>query len=175
MGKHENTYARVERDFYPTPPWATATLGEHIELHGKHVWECACGDGRMAEALKTAGARVYATDIVDRGYGESNGVLDFLADQTPQLSFDGIVTNPPFGLRGKLAAAFIATGLRRIGDDGFLALLLPVDFDSAKTRAAFFADCPQFVGKIVLTRRIKWFQHPTKPNRHPKENSAWFL
>jgi hypothetical protein len=38
-----------------------------------------------------------------------------------------------------------------------LALLLPVDFDSAKTRARFFADCHDYVGKIVLLKRIKWF------------------
>jgi hypothetical protein len=31
MGKH-GSHTRVPRDFYPTPPWVTAALAEHIEL-----------------------------------------------------------------------------------------------------------------------------------------------
>jgi hypothetical protein len=59
--------------------------------------------------------------------------------------------------------------------DGFLALLLPADYDSAKTRTVLFGSCSRFVGKIVLTRRIKWFEHADKARMTPKENSAWFL
>ena len=174
MGKHETGYVRVERDFYPTPAWVTATLLDLIDIRSKHIWEPACGDGRMAEPLKTAGARVFSTDIEDRGYAAFDGVFDFLSKQDPGLSFDGLITNPPFGHRGRLAKAFIEIGLHRMRD-GFLALLLPADFDSAKTRTRLFGSSPQFVGKIVLTRRVKWFENPTKPKMEPKENSAWFL
>jgi hypothetical protein len=177
MGKHETSYARVPKDFYPTPAWVVGALAEHVDLEGQRVWECACGDGRMAEALKSFGAAVYATDIADRGYSGFDAVLDFTsAQQHPKLPrVDGIVTNPPFGPRGKLAEAFIAAGLRGIGGGRFLALLLPNDFDSAKTRAAFFGGCPHFAGKITLTKRVKWFEHPSKAAMSPKENSAWFL
>jgi hypothetical protein len=174
MGKHERSYARIERDFYPTPPWVTATLVEYIDIAGKDILEPACGDGRMSDALIAAGARVYSTDIEDRGYNGLDGLFDFTTSAQFANSFDGIITNPPFGPRGKLAEAFIETGLRCMGS-GFLALLLPADFDSAKTRARLFGNCPQFAAKIVLTRRIKWFEHSSKPNRQPKENSAWFL
>jgi hypothetical protein len=175
VGKHETGYARIPRDFYPTPAWVTNALADLVNVRGKHIWECACGDGRMSEPLKAAGAQVFSSDIVDRGYVALNLLCDFLTNEGPlRPSFDGIITNPPFGLRGKLAEAFMETGLRRMGE-GFLALLLPADFDSARTRARLFGDCPQFAGKIVLTRRVKWFEHPTKPNRQPKENSAWFL
>ena len=101
-------------------------------------------------------------------------MLDFLSQREPGLCFDGLITNPPFGHRGRLAKAFIEIGLHRMRD-GFLALLLPADFDSAKTRTGLFGSSPQFVGKIVLTRRIKWFEHPTGRKAAPKENSAWFL
>ena len=84
-------------------------------------------------------------------------------------------TNPPFGLQGRTAVAFIERGLQRLPKLETLALLLPCDFYFGKTRTPLFRDCPHFVGKIVLTRRIKWFEHPTKPNMSPKENSAWFL
>jgi hypothetical protein len=137
VGKHETGYARVERDLYPTPPWVIAALAEHVDLHGLTVWEPACGDGRMVEALRAAGcASVYASDIAD--HGTADEVLDFLSAQMPKLERppDAMITNPPFGQGGKLATAFIEAGLTRIRQHGgLLALLLPCDFDSAKTRA----------------------------------------
>jgi hypothetical protein len=177
MGKHETGYARVERDHYPTPSWVvTEALAEHVDLAGMRVWECACGDGRMAEALKAAGASVNASDIENRGYIGSDALLDFVAGQHPSTArFSAIVTNPPFGPRGKLAEQFIAVGLQQLTDFGFMALLLPVDFDSAKTRARFFAGCPHFAGKIILTKRIVWFANSDPQRENPKENSAWFL
>jgi len=175
MGKHETGYVRVERDFYPTT-WTTAALTEVVDVVGKRIWESACGDGRMSKALIASGARVYSTDITDHGYTGLNGLFDFtLFDQDPpSFAHAAVITNPPFGPRGRLAEAFIRAGLHHLGD-GFLALLLPADFDSAKTREPLFGGCLWFAGKIVLTRRIKWFEHPDKPNRQPKENSAWFL
>ena len=136
MGKHETGYARVERDLYPTPAWVVAALAEHVELRGATVWECACGDGRMAEALRAAGcARVYATDVVDRG-GQDE-VLDFLSAQIPKLARpDLIATNPPFGQGGRLATAFIEAGLSRLPTGAVLALLLPCDFDWEKPAPA---------------------------------------
>jgi hypothetical protein len=177
MGKHETGYARVERDLYPTPPWVVSALAEHVDLRGLTVHEPACGDRRMAEALLLAGcARVYTSDIVDYGAGQ-NEVLDFLSAQMPNLEQppDAIITNPPFGQGGRLATAFIEVGLRRLPVGATLALLLPCDFDSAKTRARYFGDCPEFVGKIVLRKRIVWFQRDDGICEAPKENHAWFL
>jgi hypothetical protein len=164
----------MDRDWYPTPPWVTETLASLISIQGKTVWESACGDGRMSEALVAAGAQVFSSDIVDRGYRAFDRKFDFISSCASPLLFDAVITNPPFGRQGRLAERFIAAGIQRI-EGGFLALLLPADFDSAKTRAELFGRCPQFVGKLVLTRRIKWFEHPTKPAMQPKENSAWFL
>jgi hypothetical protein len=174
MGKHETGFARVERDFYPTPSWVTEALGEHVDLAGKRVWEPACGDGRMSEVLKALGASVFSSDVEDRGYSGTDALLDFLVARPPQR-FDGIVTNPPYGLRAKLAEKFIQTGLRHIADGGFLALLLSIDFDSATRRPRFFADCPAFTGKIVLTERVVWYANPDPRRENPKENTAWFI
>ena len=177
MGKHGTEYARVERDLYPTPHWVVMeALAEHVDLRGLTAWDCASGDGSMVQALRLAGcARVYATDIVDRG--EQDEVLDFLSAQTPKLErpTDLICTNPPFGHGGRLATAFIEEGLRRMGDRGILALLLPCDFDSAKTRVRYFGDCPDFVAKIVLRQRVVWFKRDDGIREAPRENSAWFL
>jgi len=124
----------------------------------------------MARALEAAGASVTAFDIADYGYG---GVRDFLRDEFPE-KFDGTISNPPYGPRGKTAEAFIETGIRRLRN-GFLAFLLPADFDSAVTRRRFFDECAAFTAKIVLTGRDKWFQNPANSKVTPKENSAWFL
>jgi predicted RNA methylase len=180
MGKHETGYARVERDNYPTPAWVIEALAEHVCLRDRTVWECACGDGRMAEALRAAGcAYVYSTDIVANGYAGQNAAMDFLSSRTPSdlLHCDKTITNPPFGPRGKTAEAFIERCLQLIAagyTDG-AALLLPHDFDSAKTRARLFGDCSYFAGKITLRRRVKWFEHADLPLRNPKENTDWCL
>jgi hypothetical protein len=180
MGKHETGYARVERDNYPTPSWVVEALAEHVDLRGRIVWEMACGGGRMSEALKAAGcARVYSTDVVVNGYAGQDGVMDFLSGCTPSglPHCDGAISNPPYGPRGKVAEAFIERCLQllMVGYTDLAALLLPHDFDSAKTRARLFGDCPYFAGKITLRRRVRWFEHPDQPRRSPKENTDWFL
>src|SRR5215471_19936339 len=93
MGKHETGYARVERDLYPTPAWVIDALAEHVALHGLTVWECACGDGRMAEALRSAGcAGVYATDIV--ASGQQHELLDVTSERNPEIEahFEAFIT-----------------------------------------------------------------------------------
>jgi hypothetical protein len=177
MGKHETGFERADRDLYPTPAWAVAALAEHLELAGKSVWECAAGTGKMAEALKAAGAaRVYCTDVIDRGY-PLDGLFDFTGGGNPPAlpPVDLIVTNPPYGRGNRVAVNFIESGRRQIADRGTLALLLPVDFDSAKTRSHLFRDDQYFTGKLVLTRRIVWFERSDGEKEAPKENHAWFI
>jgi hypothetical protein len=173
MGKHESGYPRIPRDLYPTPTWPVEALLEHVSVKGLRILEPACGTGGMSEALKAAGALVHSTDIEDYGYAGFDGLADFTLSNPIEFRLDAIVTNPPFGSRGRLAEAFIEAGLALVGA-GFMALLLPADFDSAKTRRHLFGNCPRFAGKIVLIRRIKWFNQPGR-SKCPKENSAWFL
>ena len=177
MGKHGTEYARVEKDHYPSPDWVTEALAQYVELKGRRVWECACGDGRMAEALKRAGAHVYATDVADYGYPELDELLDFTLQQ-PKIAFvvPRIITNPPSGKRtGKLAVRFAETGLRHIGKRGLLALLLPADFHSAASRRHLFTDCEAFAAKIVLNQRIVWFDRTDGKKEAPRENHSWFV
>jgi hypothetical protein len=177
VGKHETGHARIERDFYPTPRWVVEALAEHVALAGMRVWEPACGDGRMVGALEAAGATVYSTDIVDRGYSGFDGKLDFLSTTNgkPPFNYNAVITNPPGGERNKLAEQFAEVGLHHIVHGGLLALLLPNDFDSAKSRRRLFADCRDFAGEIVLTRRIVWFEPPLGERAGPKENHSWFI
>ena len=51
-------------------------------------------------------------------------------------------------------------------------MLLRTDFDHAKTRANLFANSPRFAKKVVLTKRIKWFEDS---KGQPSFNHAWFI
>lgn len=89
-------------DFFPTPPWATRALIEHVlpkigaarDICQRSVWEPACGEGHIAEVLAEYFGSVIATDIHDYGY--SSRLVDFLQSDD-EICADWIVTNPPFG------------------------------------------------------------------------------
>lgn len=178
MAQRISGFERRDADLYETPEWVIDALVEHVNLRDATIWEPACGTGKMVRALAAHGAQVIATDVNDFGFAAQVEMLDFATHgPTPQIcAVDGIVTNPPYGQRGALATAFIAKAVEYVaaGDIEFAAMLLPVDFDSAKTRAHLFDECPFFAGRIALRRRIKWFDHPTGAS-NPSQNHAWFL
>jgi hypothetical protein len=86
-------------DYFPTPPWATRALVEHVFASMGvakigTVWEPACGEGHIAEVMTEYAKSVIATDIFDYGYGD---LCDFLAPGIKDPGADWIITNPPFG------------------------------------------------------------------------------
>jgi hypothetical protein len=175
MGKHENGYARVDRDDYPTPAWCARALAEHVRLEGLRIWEPAAGAGHLARGLEAVGARVFTSDVeLNPGL---DAQFDFLSAGMPVglRQYDGCVTNPPWGQGNRLAVAFIESGLSRIASGGgFLAFLLPTDFDSARTRLHLFHDA-RFLARISLTSRPIWFARTDGHKAAPKENCSWFV
>lgn len=159
MSQRDSGYERKALDLYETPPWVTAALVPHLGSD-LHVWEPAAGSGRMVLALADAGYLVEASDIA--------GGRDFL--QTGEIfNCDVIVTNPPY----TLAREFIDHALRIMRPAmGRVAMLLRTDFDHAKTRQHLFGDCDQFSKKLVLTKRIVWFDGP---GAAPSFNHAWYI
>jgi hypothetical protein len=176
MGKHERGYARQERDHYPTPAWVTRALLRLVAVEGLSVWEPAAGAGDMVRVLREHGGLVFASDIERRGFS-LDAVHDFTGLPLVALGrrFDAIITNPPFGARGAGARAFIEAGLRQLAPGGILALLLPADYDSAGGRSQYFGDSVDYVAKLVLTRRVVWFERLDGVREAPKENHAWFI
>lgn len=63
---------RESNDYYATEPKAAELLCE-VEEFAPHIWECACGEGHLAEVFRRKGYRVSATDLIDRGYGVGGG------------------------------------------------------------------------------------------------------
>jgi hypothetical protein len=114
----------------------------------------------MARVLAAFATEVVSSDI-DTG-------LDFLNCQTAGVTVDSIVTNPPYAL----ADLFIVHALRLMERaNGQVAMLLRTDFDHAKCRQHLFQH-PAFSKKLVLTKRIKWFEDS---KGQPSFNHAWHL
>ena len=135
-----NTNAeRQKEDFYATEPNALKLFLDKIaedqfELQGC-IWECACGQGHLAEELKRNGYTVKATDIIDRGYGD--GIGDFLKQET-RVWHTSILTNPPF----KLAEQFVEKGIDLIQDGYNLCLFLKIQFLEGQKRKELFKKYP---------------------------------
>ena len=150
-------------DFFPTPAWATHALVENERFDGS-IWECACGDGEMARVLEHAGYAVTATDLHDRGHGQSG--IDFLAARDP---VDNIVTNPPFNV----AEAFVAQGLALARRK--LALLLRLAFLEGANRAhtIFLRTPPARVW--VFSERITFYMKDAPRAGSGTTAYAWFV
>ena len=157
MSQRESGYERKERDLYETPGWVTEALLPHLPS-GLVIWEPAAASGKMARILLAK----LATDIDAHG-----GNLDFLVQNMP-YGINAIITNPPY----EFAREFIERALHLTKPVGLVAMLLRTDYDHAKTRQHLFGECRQFAKKIVLTRRIVWFDGP---NAAPSFNHAWYV
>lgn len=161
MSQRDSGYERKERDLYETPGWVTRALLPHIKDRiNAPIWEPAVGGGKMLDALSEIGFPVHGTDIAEG--------CDFLKQSKATFDYDFIITNPPY----ELANEFIIKALSLTNPDGMVAMLLRTDFDHAKTRAGLFGSCQYFAKKLVLTKRIKWFEDS---KGQPSFNHAWFI
>jgi hypothetical protein len=160
MAQRVPGYVRKANDQYETPPWVTDAVVPYIGALALHVWEPAAGSGKMVEALRNAGFRVTATDI---GTG-----VDFLESRAlPSDAIQAIITNPPYCD----AQAFIEHALVLTKPVcGVVAMLLRCDYDHARIRRHLFADCRAFATKLILTKRIVFFD---RPDAAPSFNHAW--
>jgi hypothetical protein len=102
-------------------------------LRNAVIWECAAGDGRLSEALRTAGYTVLASDIEPRCQAVER--RDFLCEDPP-LTASAAVTNPPFNQINQ----FIARGLQLLDRGPIIGLVLLVRCDTltADSRADAF-------------------------------------
>ena len=117
---------RENNDYYATDPKAVDALVEVYDLPHK-VWECACGEGHLAHRLAELGYDVEATDLIDRGYGQSG--VDFLCEMDNH-GCDCILTNPPY----KYATEFILHAMRLLQRRGVCAMFLKTSFLEGKRR-----------------------------------------
>lgn len=124
---------RENNDYYATEPKAAELLLEVEDLHD-FIWECACGEGHLAQVFRKHGYVVKATDLVDRGYGI--GGVDFLKESVPFVG--DIVTNPPY----KYAKEFVEHAIELVVDGRKVCMFLKLQFLEGKSRRALFDKYP---------------------------------
>jgi hypothetical protein len=150
-------------DFFPTPAWATHALIENEPFVGD-IWECACGNGAMAEVLMQTGNKVYSSDLVDRGYGE--GGHDFLASNRTAAN---IITNPPYNS----AEGFVQAGVKK--SEHKFALLLRLAFlEGANRQRTIFNLCPP-ARVWIFSERITFYPLNAERKGSGTTAYAWFV
>ena len=130
---------RQQEDYYATDPKALELLLE-LESFSPYVWECACGEGHLSEVLKSHGYKVRSSDIVNRGYPDTEK-LDFLRVGKEDIKCDAardIITNPPY----KYAKEFVKHALDISADSTKVAMFLKLTFLESKARKKLFEKYP---------------------------------
>jgi hypothetical protein len=140
-------------DDFPTPPWATRALIEHVigdatpsELT---CLEPACGAGHMAKVLKEYFKEVRSSDAYDYGYGT---IRDYLSLPYEVKSVDWVITNPPF----RLAEDFVVRSLD-VAIHGVAMLVRSVFLESVGRYNRLFKHNPptkfaQFVERVPMVK-----------------------
>ena len=125
---------RQQHDYYATEPHATELLLT-VESFNNEIWECAVGGGHMAQVLKENGYTVLSSDLIDRGYPETEIVdfLDFKGD-----FYGDIITNPPY----KYAMEFVEKALDVIQEGNKVAMFLKLQFLEGQKRRKLFMKYP---------------------------------
>lgn len=147
-------------DFFPTPPWATRALVEHVltgggwradQLAQMTAWDPCCGAMHMVRPLKEYFAHVHASDIFD--YGFQARQADFLMPGSePKGPVDFLIFNPPF----RLALPFILKA-REIARQA-VCVLVRTSFAEGRERylTLFKKHVPlaeaQFVERVVMVK-----------------------
>ncbi len=138
-------------DDFPTPPWATRALVEHVIKAGStlSVLEPACGRGYMSQALGEYFGAVVSSDLHDYGFART---ADFLKPLHAAASFDWVITNPPF----RLAEEFIGRA-HPIARQGVAMLVRTVFLESVGRYERLFSVRPpaivaQFVERVPMVK-----------------------
>ena len=120
MGASNHTYGeREENDFYATDPRSIDDLLAK-EQFDNLIWEPAVGMGHMALSLYEKGYTVFASDILNRGWPDTE-IIDFVNTDVSQFDFDGdIITNPPY----KYCLEFVLQSLKAIKPGHKVAMFL---------------------------------------------------
>ena len=152
----EDFPGQADLDDFPTQPWATRALLDHVRRKwslphnywaGCGIWEPAANRGFMARPLTEHCGGVWASDIHD--YGAGYPVHDFLSPEVPRWlrigAVDWIITNPPF----KLGFEFITRALA-IANRG-VAILVRTQFleGGQRYRDLYSVRAPSMIAQFV--------------------------
>lgn len=159
---------REENDFYATDPKALEIFLDESGIKLNNVWECACGQGHLAEVLKKRNLLGRASDLIDRGYGETE--VDFYSYKG---KWNGdILTNPPYGD----AMKFCKHALDTIENGSKVIMLMRIQFLEGQRRKPFLLENPpKYVyvssSRLLLAKNADFVRYNT-----PSANCyAWYV
>lgn len=164
--------AKESLDDFPTPPWATRALIEHVigpdRAGDLSCWEPAANRGYMARVLGEYFPYVFESDIHD--YTGEGAVMDFLS-ATPTDNFmpGWVITNPPFNK----AQQFIEKA-QSIALDG-VAMLVRTSFLESVMRyqTLFMSNPPGVVAQF--SERVPMVQGRCDPKASTATSYAWLV
>lgn len=159
-------------DFFPTPPWATRALVEHVlgDVSAESCWEPAAGEGHMAEVLAEYFAQVIASDVHDYGKGYEVGSFTGIGlDVVPSRSVGWVISNPPFNL----AHEFLTRALAE--SENGVALLLRTSWveGSDRWKSIFSVHPPAVVA--VFVERVPMVKGEWDPEAGSATSYSWFV
>lgn len=157
-------HEREENDYYATEPRVIKELFE-VEQFSPQIWECACGEGHLSEAMKKLGKEVISTDLIARGYGGAGE--DFLK-QSSGYDCD-IITNPPY----KYAQEFCEKALELTGNK--VAMFLKLTFLEGQKRKKFFDKYPPKTVYVYSSRRKCALNGSFETTGSSAAAYAWFV
>jgi hypothetical protein len=149
MGQGRHTLAERKMDLYETPDVAVEAL-LRVEQLPHHIWEPACGRGRITNILRAHGHTVWATDLNNYGCPQSESRIDFLMEHQRRFDVEAIVTNPPF----KLAEQFVEHALYHCPR---VIMLLRLAFYESDRRSHILENCG--LARIWAFRKRLPFMH----------------
>lgn len=163
-------WARKPADLYPTPVDCTYSLLPHIaDLMPADalILEPACADGMMVRPMEEFGYRVDAYDLRPEVTGGQGG-FDFTDRETRfdhDGEYDGIITNPPFGI----AEAFIR---RAIEEAPVAVMLLKAQYWNTKNRKKLFRETTPYK-ELNLTWRPAFLEK--ERGKSPLMDCMWVV
>lgn len=137
---------RQINDYYATEPKAVELLLQE-EKFSHYIWECACGGGHMSKVLQNYGYDVMSSDIVDRGFPDTQ-IIDFLKVTKGIDIPRDIITNPPY----KYAKEFVEHALEISSNYTKIAMFLKLTFLESKSRKKLFEKYPPKVIYVSSSR-----------------------
>lgn len=166
VGAHS---VREENDYYATDPSVLASLLNQKEL--PHVvYECACGAGHLAEELAKHGHKVFASDLIPRGYGEEG--VDFLKVDSLPDGCTCILTNLPY----KYTMEFIEHSLELLPEGGEAIFLLNINALAGKARYERLYSQGMLKEVFIFPKRVQCAKNGDFVNMTGSAvNYAWFV
>ncbi|CAN7306864.1 SAM-dependent methyltransferase [Neorhizobium sp. LjRoot104] len=162
--------AKDSPDDFPTPPWATRALVEHVirpdKITGMTCLEPAAGRGYMTRPLQEYFGHVDSADAYPYGFAQ---VRDFLVYPYEALSHDWVITNPPF----RLAEEFFERAMS-VARHGVAILARTVFLESVGRYESIFSNNPPTLF-AQFCERVPMVKGRVDPKASTATGYAWFV